>query len=149
MTRRDSNGSGIVVQASQDLVLEGAKRVISDFALFVEGLDGKQYTEKQSIEIGESLVFREQMDICPAILVATLLSESLWFIMTTSECPSSKCDDRQMMKCLRLNDQNLRIFRNFIEPKNDTQIITGWRTGLACGPDYEMIIDKVTRRWTH
>ncbi len=149
MSPRDSNGSGVVVKASQNLVFEAAKRVISDFSLSVEALDGKQYTGKESIETGESLVFREEMDICPAILVATMLSENMWYVMATSECPPSKCDDRQMMKCLRLNDQNLRIFQDFIKPKQGAQIITGWRTGLAHEPDFEMIIDKVTSRWTH
>lgn len=149
MSTRDSNGSGVVVEASQDLVLDAAKRVISDFSMFVETLDGKQYTRKECIETGESLVFREEMDVCPAILIATMLNENMWYVMTTSECPPSKCDDRQMMKCLRLNDQNLRIFQDFIKPKEDAQIITGWRTGLAHEPDFEMIIDKVTRKWTH
>ncbi|MCK5240051.1 MAG: hypothetical protein KAR33_10910, partial [Candidatus Thorarchaeota archaeon] len=61
----------------------------------------------------------------------------------------TKCDDRQAMKCARLNDQNLRILRDFVDPSEDARVLSEWRTGLSNTSNLEMIIDRTTRRWTH
>ncbi|MHA2213353.1 MAG: hypothetical protein ACW992_09350 [Candidatus Thorarchaeota archaeon] len=140
---------GIVVKASVDFMREAARAVISEFTAVIEAADGRPTEVDSSIREGDYLVFREDMDICPAIIIATNLGDGMWYVITTAECPPSKCDDRQAMKCTRLNDQNLRIFRQFMTPDTGSQIITEWASRVSDESRMQMIIDRVTERWTH
>lgn len=141
--------AGIVVEGSRDLIRKGAERVLTEFTMIVEDEKRKRHTKKDSLDVGDSIIFQEKIDFCPALLVATKLGENLWFIMATAECGSTKCDDRQAMKCARLNDQNLRIFRDFVNPRKDARVLTQWRSGLTDETKLEMIIDRTTQRWTN
>ncbi|UCE09711.1 MAG: hypothetical protein JSW61_12170 [Candidatus Thorarchaeota archaeon] len=140
---------GIVVKASIDLVREAAQTVISDFTEVIESGNGRLAEEDSSLREGDYVVFRENMDICPAMIIATKLGDELWYVITTAECPPSKCDDRQAMKCTRLNDQNLRIFRNFVTPRVGSEIITEWKSRVTDESRMQMIIDRVTERWAY
>ena len=149
MSDKTSTDAGIVVQASRDLIRKGAGRVLSDFTMHVEGPDGQRYAKKDSLNEGDSIVFEEKIGFCPALVIASKLGNNMWYLMTSSECPETKCDDRQAMKCARLNDQNLRILRDFVDPSEDARVLSEWRTGLSNTSNLEMIIDRTTRRWTH
>lgn len=141
--------SGIIVEASRELILLGAERVISDFTMTIEKAEEKGVADKEHLDEGDSIIFKENIDICPVVVIATNLDENLWFVMTTAECPPAKCDDRQAMKCVRLNDQNLRIFQEFVNPREDAKILTEWRSSLSDEARLEGIIDRVSQRWTH
>ena len=141
--------AGVVLEGSRDILRKGAVRVLTDFTMSVEGPGGQRYTKKDSVNVGDSIIFQEKIGFCPALVIATMLAVNLWFVMTTAECGPTKCDDHQAMKCARLNDQNLRIFRDFVEPSEDAHILTKWRSGLADGVGLERIIDRTTKRWTH
>ncbi|MHA1906683.1 MAG: hypothetical protein ACW98Y_05275 [Candidatus Thorarchaeota archaeon] len=149
MPNRTSSDAGIVVEASRDLIRKGAEKVLSDFTMSVEDPDGGRYTKKESLDEGDTIVFKEKIGFCPALVIATKLGQNMWFLMASSECPEIKCDDRQAMKCARLNDQNLRILRDFVDPNEDAKILTEWRSGLSNPAKLEMIIDRTTRKWTH
>lgn len=149
MTKKGIPDSGIVLQASRDLIRKAAQRVLTDFTMFVEDSEGNHYSQKESIAAGDSIVFKENMDICPAIVIATLLEENLWFVMTTAECPRTRCDDMQAMKCARLNDQNLRILREFVTDRKEAKMLTEWQSGFRDPSMLEKIIDRTTHRWTH
>jgi hypothetical protein len=149
MPKGTSSDTGIVVEASRDLIRKGAERVLADFTMHVEGPDGGTYSKKESLDDGDSLVFKENIGFCPALVIATKLGQNLWFLMTSAECPETKCDDRQAMKCTRLNDQNLRILGDFVAPIEEAKVLAEWRSGLSNPSKLENIIDRTTRRWTH
>ena len=141
--------AGIVVEASRDLIRKGAEKVLTDFTMHVEDSKRKKHTMKESLDIGDSLIFKENIGFCPALVIATKLENNLWFIMTSSECPKTKCDDRQAMKCARLNDQNVRILRDFVAPRKEARIVSKWRSEISDPIKMESIIDRTTQRWTH
>ncbi len=149
MPDKTSTDAGIVVEASRNLIRKGAERVLSDFTMRVEGPDGQRYAKKDKLNEGESIVFEENIGFCPALVIASKLGNNMWYLMTSSECPETKCDDRQAMKCARLNDQNLRILQDFVDPSEDARVLTDWRTGLSDPTKIGMIIDRTTRKWTH
>ncbi|MFW9849986.1 MAG: hypothetical protein ACFFF4_12685 [Candidatus Thorarchaeota archaeon] len=149
MSSKPSTDAGIVVEASRDLIRKAAQKVLSEFTMYVVGLDGNRYSKKETLEEGDTLVFEEEIGFCPALVIATKLGQDAWFLMTSSDCHETKCDDRQAMKCARLNDQNLRILRDFIAPNDKAKILGDWRSGLSDPLKMEMIIDRTTERWTH
>ncbi|MHA2069949.1 MAG: hypothetical protein ACXABY_36760, partial [Candidatus Thorarchaeota archaeon] len=86
-------GEGIVVSATLDFVKKGAERVLTDFSTSVERQDGSMIEGDVTIDEGDQLVFRENMDLCPAVIAATKLGEDLWYVISTTICPAVKCDD--------------------------------------------------------
>ncbi|MHA1938594.1 MAG: hypothetical protein ACW97O_10335, partial [Candidatus Thorarchaeota archaeon] len=88
-------GEGIVVSATLDFVKKGAERVLTDFLTTIERQDGTVVEGDVTIEEGDQIVFRENMDQCPAVIAATKLGEDLWYVVSTTICPPIKCDDIQ------------------------------------------------------
>ena len=142
-------GEGIVVSASLDFVKQGAQRVLTDFNITIERQDGTVVEGEIPLEEGDQLVFRENMDPCPAVIAATKLGEDLWYVVSTTICPPVKCDDIQAMKCARLESQNLKIFQNVIKDNGEWKWVHEWRIDTGQHPSAQRIIDKATKKWTH
>ena len=140
---------GIVVEATLDSLRKCARRVLCEFTETLETQDGSEKPVKMPIDEGDHVVFKEKVELCPALIVATRLGEELWLISATAECSPIKCDDRMAMKCSRLNSQNLRIFRDCASKDGKTMSLTTWRIELAEDSKIEMIVDRTTERWTH
>ncbi|MFX1579989.1 MAG: hypothetical protein ACFFBJ_10110 [Promethearchaeota archaeon] len=140
---------GIVVEASQDSLRKCARRVLCEYAESLEIQDKSKQPNKMQIDEGDHIIFRENVKLCPALIVATKLSEDLWLVNTTVECSPLKCDDRMAMKCSRLNSQNLRIFRDCISKDGTTVPVNTWRIDLVEDSKIQMVIDRTTERWTH
>ncbi|MHA1925432.1 MAG: hypothetical protein ACXABV_13755 [Candidatus Thorarchaeota archaeon] len=142
-------GEGIVVSATLDFVKKGAERVLTDFSTTIERQDGTVVEGDVTIEEGDQIVFRENMDQCPAVIAATKLGEDLWYVVSTTICPPIKCDDIQAMKCARLESQNLKIFQNVIKDNGEWKWVHEWRIDTAQLASAQKIIDNATKKWTH
>ncbi len=143
------SGDGIVVNAELAVIKRAAMRVIHDAAEEWYGTDGTRISPKARLDEGEQIVFREKIDICPAVIVAAKLGDSLWYVVTSAECPDIKCDDHQAMKCVRLNEQNMRIFRDTITRDADGEWAKEWSISASDHPKVQRIIDKASKKWTH
>ncbi|UCH05787.1 MAG: hypothetical protein JSW05_06375 [Candidatus Thorarchaeota archaeon] len=143
------SGDGIVVNADLAAIKKAAERVIFDPAEEWYGVHGERVSPKAELEEGEQIVFREKIDICPAVIVAAKLGDSLWYVVTSAECPDVKCDDDQAMKCVRLNEQNMRIFQDTIIRDTDGEWAKQWSISASDHPRVQRIIDKASKRWTH
>ncbi|MHA2141963.1 MAG: hypothetical protein ACXADC_09390 [Candidatus Thorarchaeota archaeon] len=142
-------GEGIVVSATLEFVKKGAERVLTDFSTNIELQDGTVVEGEVTISEGDQLVFRENMDLCPAVIAATKLGEDLWYVVSTTICSEVKCDDIQAMKCARLESQNLKIFQNIIKDNGEWTWVNEWRIDTSQHPSAQRIIDNATKRWTH
>ncbi|MHA2380097.1 MAG: hypothetical protein ACXADO_12455 [Candidatus Thorarchaeota archaeon] len=143
------SGDGIVVKAELAAIKQAAERVIHDPTEEWYGMDGTSISPKAELAEGEQIVFREKIDICPAVIVAAKLGANLWYVVTSAECPEVKCDDHQAMKCVRLIEQNLRIFQDTISRDTDGEWAKEWSVSASDHPRVQRIIDKASRRWTH
>ena len=143
------SGDGIVVNADLAAIKKAAVRVIHDPSEEWYGVDGTSISPKAELEEGEQIVFREKIDICPAVIVAAKLGDSLWYVVTSAECPEVKCDDQQAMKCVRLVEQNMRIFQDTISRDTDGEWAKEWSISASDHPRVQRIVDKATKRWTH
>ncbi|MHA2602489.1 MAG: hypothetical protein AM324_010200 [Candidatus Thorarchaeota archaeon SMTZ1-83] len=150
MTRESQlSGDGIVVNAKLADIKKAATRVIFDAAEEWYGVDGSRMSPKAELSEGEQIVFREKIDICPAVIVAAKLGDSLWYVVASAECPKVRCDEHQAMKCARLNEQNMRIFQDTISRDTDGEWAKEWSISASDHPRVQMIIDKASKRWTH
>ena len=147
-TKGSNKGDGIVVKASLKLVREIAEKVLTDFTETIEMTDGTKVKGITEIKEGDQVVFRENIDPCPAVIAATKLGEDLWYVVSSTICPPTKCDDRQAMKCIRLEIQNLNIFQSNIAKKAEWNWVNEWRD-ISEHPRAQRIIDKATKKWTH
>ncbi|MFW9800083.1 MAG: hypothetical protein ACFFD9_06585 [Candidatus Thorarchaeota archaeon] len=141
-------GDGIVVKADLKLLREATTRVIHDYSEEWYGRDGASIPEKAEVSEGEQIVFRERIDVCPAIVVASKLGDELWYVVTSAECPDVRCDDHQAMKCARLVGQNLRIFQDAISRKAEWEWVHEWRIDATDHPRVQGIVDRATKKWT-
>ncbi|MFX0054402.1 MAG: hypothetical protein ACFFAX_05370 [Promethearchaeota archaeon] len=144
-----AQGEGIVVKASLDDVRKGAVRVLTDFSTTIVKQDGSKVGGDAPINDGDQVIFRENIDPCPAVIAATKLGEDLWYVVSSTICPNIRCDDIQAMKCARLEAQNLKIFQNFIQDNGEWTWVHEWRIDTAQHPNAQRIIDKATKEWTH
>lgn len=149
MSSKGSNkGDGIIVMASLELVKESAEKVLTDFTETIEMTDGTKVRGITEIKVGDQVVFRENIDPCPAVIAATKLGDDLWYVVSSTICPPVKCDDNQAMKCVRLENQNLKIFQSNIAKKAEWNWVSEWRD-ISEHPRVQSIIDKATKKWTH
>ncbi|MFX1416259.1 MAG: hypothetical protein ACFFC0_05575 [Promethearchaeota archaeon] len=150
MTRESQlSGDGIVVNAELAVIKQAANRVIHDPAEEWYGVDGTRISPKASLAEGEQIVFREKIDICPAVIVAAKLGDSLWYVVTSAECPEVRCDEHQAMKCVRLNEQNMRILQDTITRNKDGEWAKEWSISASDHPRVQRIIDRASEKWTH
>ncbi len=140
---------GIIVEASLDSLRRCARRVLCEFTESLETEDSSKHLGKTPIDEGDYIIFRENVGLCPALIVVTKLGEEIWLVSATAECSPIKCDDRMAMKCSRLNSQNLRIFRECVSKDGKTASVSKWRIELAEDSKIQMIVDRTTERWTH
>ncbi|MGY5876767.1 MAG: hypothetical protein RTU30_13545 [Candidatus Thorarchaeota archaeon] len=144
-----SSNGGIIAKASLQLIRNAAIRVLGDCNEEVILPDGSKLEEKPHLDEGDQIIFKENMDPCPAVVVATNVGEDTWYVMSKTICPPSRCDDRQADKCARLEAQNMRIFQDFIQTEGSSENISEWRAHLAGNDQLQGVVDKVTRKWTH
>ncbi|RDE12427.1 MAG: hypothetical protein C4K49_10120 [Candidatus Thorarchaeota archaeon] len=111
---------GIVLETSLELLRKAAKRVLFEFT---EGVvskngDGKPLTEE--VELGDAVVFREDMDFLPGEIVAVKISatkgqNAVWYVMSTSEIPKSGFPTaKDAMKAADSEAKRLRILTEFL-----------------------------------
>jgi len=140
---------GIIVKASLDSLRKCAHRVLCEFTESFERRDESEQPSDILIDEGNHIIFRENVKLCPALIIATKLGEELWLMSATAKCSPLKCDDHMAMKCSRLNSQNLRIFRDCVSKVGTTMPVSTWRIELAEDSKIQMIVDRTTERWTH
>jgi hypothetical protein len=147
---------GIVVEASLDLLRECAEKVLFEMIESVETKDGEKRTlfSAEDIESGDTVIFREDMDICPAEIVAIKIWGDQWYVISTSECPPSGCPTmREAMRCAQADAKRLRMLKKYLTAEAGEEHVLDLRSWnperLTDSTDVQKIIDNATRRWTH
>ena len=147
---------GIVVEASLDLLRECVEKVLFEMTEKVEKKNGeiRTFLSAEDIESGDSVIFIEDMDICPAEIVAIKIWRDQWYIISTSECPPSGCPTTsEAMRCAQAEAKRLKMLKKFFTAEAGEDHVFDLRSWnpdrLASATDVQKIIDNATRRWTH
>jgi hypothetical protein len=148
------NAQGIVVEATIDLLRKAASQVLWEYTEIEETPRDEEKAFDGSIEKGEAIIFRENIDVCPAEIVAIKLgAKNLWYIISTSRCPPEKCATaRESMKCAEAEEKRLRKIKTFFEGTVGAKVaeVAKWEPDkLADAQDVLGIITNASQRYSH
>ncbi len=152
--KRIDTGQGIVVEATVDHLRHAAKEVLWEYKEIEETPPDIERSSDGVLKVGEALIFREDIETCPAEIVAVKLGmNKLWYILSSHNCPPEKCATaREAMKCAQSEEKRLKKFRQVIEGTKGTRIqeIEKWGPDkLSDAQDILEIISDASRRYSH
>jgi hypothetical protein len=111
------------------------------------------------VEVGESIVFREDMDLYPAEIVAVKIADgsgdsSIWYIISTSMMPPTGYPTgKDAMRAAAAEEKKLEILKDFFAKESEG---CKWSEVREWQPDKRFdagqirgIIDQATKKWTH
>jgi hypothetical protein len=145
---------GIIVDTSLDILREGAKKVLFEFKESIIDMDGEPRKDESEIQSGDTVLFVEDMPLCPARIVAVKIIRNFWYVNATSENPKGGYpSDRDAMKAAQMDEKNLRLLEKFLIEKagrDHVKDVVDWRPDKrAEAADVLGILKSATRKWIH
>ncbi|MHA1771020.1 MAG: hypothetical protein ACTSYL_04190 [Candidatus Thorarchaeota archaeon] len=123
MKMQDIPEGGIIVESSVDDLEAAAGKLLVTFDTFVLTHDGCQRDYDGNIAIGESVVYRELIDLLPAELVCVNLGGGSWYLFVTYEVPESGFPTtRDAMKVAESEEKKMRILKDFLDKEQGAKI---------------------------
>ena len=145
---------GIVVEASVALLRKAAGRALFEFNEMVVDKAGDELPVGTELQVGDSLLFEEDIQPLPAQLVAIKLAEDVWYLISTSEMPPGGYPtSRDATRASLAEEKKLRILREFLADEAGADKVKdarSWQPDMkAEAADVLSIIDNAKQRWVH
>ncbi|MFX1367821.1 MAG: hypothetical protein ACFFAY_04410 [Promethearchaeota archaeon] len=150
---------GIIVETSLELLRKAIARAIFEYKEMCYSPADGEIDVPGVIDIGETIIFQEDMDLHPAEIVAVKIGEaeppnSVWYIISTSEMPPSGYPtSKDAMKAAAAEEKKLEILKAFFSKEAEAH---GWSDLKEWQPDkrydagkIRAIIDDATKKWIH
>ncbi len=149
-----SSDEGIVVEASLNLLRKAAERALFEYNEMVVDAAGEELASGSALKTGDSVVFEEDIQPLPAQIVAILLDDGLWYMISTSEMPPGGYPTgRDATRAAQAEEKRLRILRDFLTNQagaDKVKDVRNWQPDMkAEAADVLSIIDSAKRRWVH
>ncbi len=149
-----TSDDGVIIHASLDLLRKGVERVLVDFIELIESPDGDQKPVGSAIELGDTIVFKENIDNFPAELVATNIGEDLWYVVSTSETPPSGFPtDKDASRAAKAETMRLELLVKFIcgiDSSASCETPRDWHPDpLSDAEQILRLINRTKERWKH
>lgn len=144
----------VIVEATLTLLRKAAKRALFEYHETFETKEGQQSLVIGEVRMGESVIFEEDIQPCPAQLIATRLVGDMWLIISTCVQPdSSYPTTRDAVKAGKAEAKKLRIVKEFLTRIDGTKVVEdvhNWQPDLrAEAKEVLSIIDTARKRWCH
>jgi hypothetical protein len=144
---------GMVVDTSLDVLRRGATKVLYEFNESIIDMDGEVRPAGSEIRTGDTVLFEEKIQNCPARVIAVKIIRNFWYVNATSETPKSGYPSgRDAMKAAEMDEQNLRILERFLIDEagaDHVRDVENWKPDLKSeAADVLGLVGKVTKRWT-
>ncbi len=144
---------GIIVQADLATLRKGAKRLLFEFVEFVDTGNGKRRPLKGDVQFGEAVIFREDMDMLPAEIVAVRLQENTWYVIVTSEIPSTGFPTaKDAMRAAASEVNKLRILKEFFRKQSGIVVQEAFCWKPDAVTDARVVLDVIAeanRKYHH
>ncbi len=146
--------NGVIVETTVEHLRYAAKEVLWDYKEIEETPPDIERPSDGVLVVGDALIFREDIDVCPAELIAIKLDVSnLWFVISSHNCPPEKCATaREAMKCAQSEDKRLRKFKQVISGTEGTKVeeFGSWTPDkLADAQTILNLIEDASKRYSH
>lgn len=154
-----TSAEGIIVEANLDLLRKAARRALFEFVEVFESVSGEIESYLGSVDLGQTIIFREDMDLYPAEIVAVKIADaeedkSIWYIISTSEMPSTGYPtSKDAMRAAAAEEKKLEILKEFFGRDSECH---EWSEVREWKPDkrydaaqIRAIIERATKKWSH
>ena len=144
---------GIVVDTSLDVLRRAATKVLYEFNESIIDMDGEVRPTGSEIRTGDTVLFEEKIQNCPARVIAVKIIRNYWYLNATSETPKGGYPSgRDAMKAAEMDEQNLRLLERFliVEAGADhVKDVRNWKPDLKGeAMDVLGLIGTVAKRWS-
>ncbi|MHA2057794.1 MAG: hypothetical protein ACW979_09225 [Candidatus Thorarchaeota archaeon] len=144
---------GIVVETSLDVLRKAATKVLYEYNESIIDMDGEVRSAGSEIRTGDTVLFEEKIQTCPARIIAVKIIRSYWFLNATSETPKSGYPSgRDAMKAAEMDEQNLRILERFLIAEagaDHVRDVRDWKPDLKGeAVDVLGLVGTATKRWS-
>jgi hypothetical protein len=147
-------GEGIIVEASLEVMRKAAERVLFEFTESLVSKEGEKKTDIEHVAIGDSIIFEEVIQICPAQVVVTKIAENNWYVISTSDIPTGGYPSGvDATRAAQAEEKKLRIIKEFLSKTKGVkkvEDVRSWQPDMrAEAADVLNIIKSASRRWSH
>jgi len=144
----------IIVEATLTLLRKAAKRALFEYHETLETKEGQQSLIIGEVKMGESVLFEEDIQSCPAQLTATRLIGDMWLMISTGAPPDSGYPTtRDAVKAGKAEAKKLRIVKEFLTGVDGAKVVEdvhNWQPHLRAEANEVLgIIDTARKRWCH
>ncbi|MCK4567004.1 MAG: hypothetical protein KAU48_06815 [Candidatus Thorarchaeota archaeon] len=151
---RINTDEGIIVEASLDLLRKAAEKVLFEFDEVIYNSQGKEKSQEEKMVPGDSVLFEEDIKLCPAQVVVIKITVGLWYVISTSDIPQGGYPSgRDAMRAAQSEEKKLRIIKEFLMKEagvEKVEDICEWKPDVrADAIDVLSIINKASRKWAH
>ncbi len=148
------SNEGIIVVASLELLKKAVERVLFEYVESCVTLGGTVCAPIETVDIGDTVVFKEDMDLLPAEIVAVKIGEDQWYVMSTTELPPTGFPTtKDAMRVAAAEEKKLQILKDFLAKEVGNYIIKEvqeWTPDKREEADkLRAIIDNAAKRWLH
>ena len=144
---------GIIVDTSLDILRKAAKKVLYEYNETITDMDGEVRPEGSEIRTGDTVLFEEKIQPCPARIIAVRIIRKFWYLNATSQTPKGGYPSgRDAMKAAEMDEQNLRILERFLIAEAGADHVKqarNWKPDLKGeAVDVLGLISSATKRWS-
>jgi hypothetical protein len=145
---------GIIVEASLDILRGAAEKVLFEFNESLIKANGEKSPIVGDIEIGDSILFEEDIKPCPGQIVVIKVAERLWYIISTSQVPRGGYPSGvEAMRAAQAEEKKIRMIKEFLfktAGKDKVKDVRNWQPDMrAEAADVLSIINSASRKWSH
>lgn len=145
---------GIIVVASLALLKKAVGKVLFQFTELCENFDGTVCSPVETVDIGDTVVFKEDMEVMPAEIVAIKIGKEQWYVLSTTELPPTGFPTtKDAMRVAAAEEKKLKILKDFLAKEAGNYVIKEVQEWI---PDkreeaerLKAIIDDAAKRWLH
>lgn len=147
-------GEGIIVEGSLDIIRRAAEKVLFEFNETLVASNGEKKRPVEHIGIGDSVLFEEDIKMCPAQIVVTKIAESTWYVISTSDLPRGGYPSGvDATRAAQAEEKKLRMVKEFLSKSKGVQRVEdvrSWQPDMrAEAADVLNIINSTSRKWMH
>ncbi len=114
---------GFIVETDIETLRKAAKKVLVNFNEFLLSRDGCVEPFEGRVEVGESLIFKEDIDLLPAEVIAINLGPNSWYVFTASEVPETGFPTtRDAMRVAESERKKTRILQQFLTDEEQAEV---------------------------
>jgi hypothetical protein len=140
--------SGVLVRASLDELRQAIRKALFEFNEELEE-SGKEVDD--NVDIGETVLFKEDFEVGPFVIAATLVDEQMWHLISTSQIsPQAFPTTRDAVKIAESERKKLRIIVNYLEETKGEDAVyepCEWENCLSHEGKALTIVDRAAKRW--